>query len=388
MKHRELTLRFIWWQVVLCLGDWLCTKIPRRSTCGKVLVVRLDAIGDFVLWLDAAENLRSQFPSKSHELILLGNQAWTSLAQVLPCFDKVWELDRQRFVNNPLYRWRLLAKIRFSGFDIALHPTYSRDFFWGDAVVRCSGARERIGFEGRSDDLFLPKMRSMSDRWYTTLVSASDRPLMEIQRNAEFCRGIGIERAQAKVASLPECSPLPEDLAKQEYFVLVPGARKPIRRWPLSGFAEISKRIHQDTGWKGVVCGGPDEAELGEALVKHSKGALENRIGRTSLRELVTIIRHSRMIVTNDTSAVHIAAAVGTQVVCIMGGGHVGRFLPYQLEEQDGRPLPTIIIDDMPCFNCGWNCIYHVLRSEAAPCVKAVSVDAVWSQVEKIIQSH
>lgn len=70
----------------------------------KILIIRLDAIGDFILWLDAAKGLREFYPQSTYEITLLGNQIWTPVAEKVTFFDRVLSLDRRNFINNPFYR--------------------------------------------------------------------------------------------------------------------------------------------------------------------------------------------------------------------------------------------------------------------------------------------
>jgi len=103
--------------------------------------------------------------------------------------------------------------------------------------------------------------------------------------------------------------------------------------WPASDFAALIKEIKTTTGIQPVLCGGPDEYELCQQVIKMSGLAnVKNFAGKTKLSHLVEVIKHAQFVFANDTSAIHIAAATGTPSVCILGGGHYGRFLPYASE--------------------------------------------------------
>jgi ADP-heptose:LPS heptosyltransferase len=81
------------------------------------------------------------------------------------------------------------------------------------------------------------------------------------------------------------------------------------------------------------------------------------------------------------------AAAVGTPAVCILGGGHYGRFLPYQIEKRTTRPLPIAVSYKMDCFGCNWKCAHAKEVKGAMPCVANISVSQVWDEVKKILQA-
>ena len=156
----------------------------------KILIIRLDAIGDFILWLDSARHFRKIYPDK--KIILLGNKVWTDLAKKLPYWDEVWPLDRQKFYRNLLYRLKLLGKIRKAGFDVVIQPTFSRELLYGDAIVRISGAREKISSVGDCSNIEAIE-KKISDQFYTRLIPVNPQPLMELKRNAEFMCGLGHE---------------------------------------------------------------------------------------------------------------------------------------------------------------------------------------------------
>src|SRR5262249_35483629 len=126
-------------------------------------------------------------------------------------------------------------------------------------------------------------------------------------------------------------------------------------------------------------------ADLGAALVAGSAVPIHNRIGRTSLFELAALIARARLVVSNDTASAHLGAAVGTPVVCVLGGGHFGRFFPYPDAFRAPGALPLPVWQPMDCYGCDWDCIYPVARGMPRPCIEGVSIDAVWKAIERRI---
>ncbi|HXB97913.1 MAG TPA: hypothetical protein VNZ54_07660, partial [bacterium] len=104
---------------------------------GGGLIVRLDAIGDFLLWLPEAKALRGR--AGGGRVVLLANQSWADLARSLPYWDEVWPVDVKRFRAVGPYRWALLRRLRAAGFGTALQPAFSRDYSSGDAAIWASG---------------------------------------------------------------------------------------------------------------------------------------------------------------------------------------------------------------------------------------------------------
>ena len=358
-------------------------KTMKYEADDSVLIVRLDAIGDFIVWLDAAEELRRHYADA--KITLVANALWADLAASTPYFDEVIPVDLRRFRFDLRYRYRFLYQLRQVRYRTAIHFIYRRKgrFADAEAIVRAARADEKTGSVGEGRQGWRQRW---SNRWYTELLPASDAPLMELRRNTEFLRYLGVEEAQAGaptllVNHLPVVSGIPND-----YYVLVPGAGADFRRWPACRFSKIADRVHEATGWTGLISGAPSEKNLGERLAQQTEAPLENWAGRTSVPEMAYMIAQSNLVIGNETGAIHVAAAVSTPSVCILGGGHYGRFVPYDIEEETSRSLPQVAVHDMPCFHCDWNCVFDVPDGEAVPCITNVTVEDVWKQVKRVLQ--
>ena len=370
--------------------DLLCLLLPyprKVELKKKILIIRLDGAGDFILWLDAAKGFRKLFPFPQYKLTLLGNSEWYSLARGMSFFDEVLPLERRKFIINPIYRFNMLKKIRRANYKKVIQPTFSRKFMFEDSIVRVSGAEERIGIN--SDFSRIQKwQKRISDQWYTNIVHTKKGLLFELERNAEFIRKLGLAEFRAGIPELHILGNLQVKINSEDYYVLFPGARYKERQWPLSYFKELDRRLYKLTGWVGIICGGPGEELLGEVLEQNLDIPLHNLVGRTSLQELISIIANANILVGNETCAIHISSAVSTPSVCILGGGHFGRFMPYQLEDVTDKPLPIAVYHKMNCFNCNWQCKYNVFNKRAFPCISQISVNDVWKDVEKLLETQ
>jgi ADP-heptose:LPS heptosyltransferase len=169
--------------------------------------------------------------------------------------------------------------------------------------------------------------------------------------------------------------------------VLIPGALADHRRWPVENFVEIARRLQECYGWSSVACGGPSETHLGLSLESNGQVPIRNLVGQTSLSGLAALIARARLVVSNETGAAHLAAAVRTPVVCLLGGGHYGRFVPYPEVLRGRIPVPLPVVHPMDCFGCDWHCIHPVAKGMPAPCIQQISVDAVWESLERLIGS-
>lgn len=384
------TLRISRWLFligVVCL-DWIASRRAPwwQAGGGDVLIVRLDAIGDFVLWQRSARHYRSLFPQQ--RLVLAANAAWAGLASRLPYWDEVISIDVPAMRSDLAYRLRLLASLSRRRFAVALHPTHSRSILYGDSVIRTTRAAERIGSTGDLANISITQRR-LSDRWYTRLVPTTNEPLAEIDRHVHFLRNLGWQGSDATLRytaaeRLPTVAELPPQLSLDlPYAVVSPAASWTGKQWPASAFAEMIDVMAKECPGRAIVlCGSASERQLCAELATRAHAPTINLAGATTLPELCELIRRADLLIGNDSSAVHIAAAVGTPSVCIVGGGHFGRFVPYPT--QAGAAKPVAIHVQMPCFGCNWRC--HVPHAEGGPvpCISAITVEAALHAVRQI----
>ena len=358
--------------------------VPKHNQQKLVLLVRQDAIGDFILWLDTAKEYRKYYPPENCKIILIGNALWSDLAKELPFWDEVLPVNVKAFKALSRYRWNILRKVRNFGAKIAIQPTYSREFYHGDSLIRASNASKKVSSAGNMSNR--DQLKSiLADRWHTELIPSSPEQLSELERNAEFFSGF------IKKLYLPSYPELElsgdcniQELKRKSFYILSLGANKKYREWPYKYYAKIAQKIHKKTGWLGLICGAENEFDLGEHIKKLCDAPLQNYTGQTTLSELTCLLAKSQILISNETGTAHIANAVGTPTVCILGGGHFGRFVPYP--ELSGKINNLkVVYYKMPCYGCDWKCVYHIKDEDPAPCISNISVDAVWNEVKILL---
>jgi ADP-heptose:LPS heptosyltransferase len=147
--------------------------------------------------------------------------------------------------------------------------------------------------------------------------------------------------------------------------VIAPSAGKEANRWPAERFGQLAARLPLPS----IIIAGAAEDDLAEIVVHHSAGRAINLAGRTSLKELLAVIRRSSCLVTNDTGPQHIAAALNVPVFSIFGPANPVCTGPY-------GSMHTVIRKSMDCSPCyRWKPCAHWR------CMQDISVD----EVEEII---
>jgi ADP-heptose:LPS heptosyltransferase len=361
---------------VLTERYWVIDYLPKQKAGSEaLLLVRLDLIGDFIIWLDAAKEFKKLYPDK--RIVLYANSAWAALARHLRYWDEVVSVDMTQLRGDELYRFKLLCGVHLRGFDITIQPTYSREYV-SDLLVRASKARQRIAHLGDANNISLEN-KLITDTWYTRLVPQGIQPEVELNINAQLIRALGHANFKSRMPHLASLTELPAKLKiSEKYCVLVPGASWGPKMWPIANFAELAVKITQELGLKIILCGTQAEQSICGQVAGLSGVSTINLAGQTTLVQMIEMIRHASLLVANDSASIHIAAATRTPSVCILGGGHFGRFLPYQPEFKDADHLePLAVFHDMDCYGCRWKCQYSLTAGESVPCIVGVDVSKI-----------
>jgi len=308
----------------------LFVMLSGRKFHDNLLIVRVDAIGDYVLFRNFLQCLKnSRFGA--YKITLCGNIVWKDLCIFFDSEfidDFIW-IDRNRLYDDHAYRYSMLKQIRKKGFEIAIQPSVSPEYFFCEAIIRAAGARENICIDGDGLNIS-PLGKFVSDRFYDKLIQIDGTTSFEFLRNKAFFeellqQKLGIERPCFDAARLPSVQ-----YSDRSYAVIFPGASEKSKQWQPSGFAEVSRYLSGKFGLAVIIAGSKDDSSLAEEIIRHSAGVnIADLTGRTTLPELARLIADSTILVSNDTSAVHFAVAVGTKAVCISSGKQYGKCHPY-----------------------------------------------------------
>ncbi len=300
----------------------------------SILLIRLDAIGDYILFRNYIDILKKSEKYQNYSITLLGNIAWKSISEELDkkYIDNFIWMDRKQFERNPFYRYKKLKEITQQGYELVINPTYSRTFFVDDYIVKIVNAKEKIGSIGDLSNI-RKWQKKISDKYYTKLLSAQNGIMFEFDRNREFFENllennISIKKPYIKLQPKKLEYKLPKN-----YAILFIGASAKFRKWSIKNFAEVGKFLKKKYGYEIVLCGGPTDIEEAKEFAKYFDREYLDLVGKTSLVELLTIIYNGNLMIANETSAPHFAVSLEmTNVFVISNGNHYGRFTPYPKE--------------------------------------------------------
>ena len=159
---------------------------------------------------------------------------------------------------------------------------------------------------------------------------------------------------------------------KGRYVVIAPGAAASRRVWPADRLASLAARMVRETSLQVVLTGSFSELRLVNEVERLCAAPVLNLAGKLTVTELLSVLGKAKLILTNETGMAHLGAAFRVPTVCITGGGHFARFVPYPNEAAGAGIRLFPVYHEMPCFGCNWRCIYDVQAGQAVPCISNV----------------
>lgn len=365
--------------IFYCSNELIRVLIP-YSAKQSSLVVRMDAIGDFIIWLSAGAGEVAEFARQRGRTVILAKKEWADFAKKLGLYDQVWAVDVERFKRDPIYRILLQIRIRASGFSEVIQPRASREFLLEDSIIRVSGAKTRIGSSAGRHNISR-MLKRISDKWYTQLINVPFETEHELERGKVFCRILtGKEPIPININFDPLTS-LKFGILGRDYFVIAPGAGWTGRCWPAERFAKIAYMINRESGFLCIVVGGAFDSRLVDPIRLALGDQLIDLTGKTDLLETGALLKQSRFVITNESSVSHYAPFVGVNSIVLLGGGHFGWFMPYK-DGNCNSVKPISIFHQMDCFGCDWKCKFEVPIGGPVRCIDSITADEVWISIK------
>ncbi len=309
--------------------------IKSKNKSKKVLIIRVDEIGDYILWRKFIHPILNSYDLTNHEIHFLGNESWQSLFELefKGTFTKLYWLKKINFKKNLSYRYSFLKKIAKENYAIIINPTYSRAKRIDDTIVKAANATTNIGIL-RNNENYLPYEQNFDRQLYHKLFKIQEKYGFEFNRNKEFAEWV----CKSSIPNLNlnfESNTLPQShiaLPENGYFIVFPGSRSSARIWDTENFIVVSNYLYQKYKLTAIVCGGQGDILYAERFMQAYSNHVINITAKTSLPELLSIIKNAACLLSVDTGSIHLAASVNCLALGIFNGSQYGRFSPYPKE--------------------------------------------------------
>jgi heptosyltransferase I len=334
----------------------------------NILIVKLSAIGDVIHALPVAQALKATFPQARLSWVV--ERAAFELVANHPYIDEVILFEKVRcrsLTGMALYLPVLLRGLRRRRFDLALDL---QGLLKSGLIAYLSGAPERLVY---------CNARELSDRLSRRICGPNQHGhIVEQYLDVVWALGgtvtavdFGIRFSDAEVQSA-QAILADHGWQGKPYIALIPGANWPNKRWPTGYFAQLAELLYQQ-GITSLITGGPDDVALAEEINNAANVPVLNLTGQTSLKQLAWVLQKARVTVGGDTGPMHLAVAVGTPTVALMGPTDINRNGPYGKGHQ-------ALVTARSCAGC-----WRRKCEQQLDCLAAVPVEEVYQAALKLL---
>lgn len=358
----------------------------------KILILALPGIGDALLATPMIELLRNAKPNAEiHALVMFA--ATREMLDHDPCIDHVHYYD---FVNGDkrgaLSKVNELRKMKFD-VSINIYPQNRREY---NGIAFAINAKKRIAIR------YLRRDRQNAS-WLNTDVVLEDDRYHCVEENVRLLEPLGI-KTELSERSLPGLRlTLDENHLKfgREWFATQKiDGRKPIigmhagtalfknhirRRWAPEKYAALAKRLVSEMNAEILLFGGPDDVSANEVILRDA-GDEVIFVKTKNLLDSVAVMKGCHYFVSNDSSLMHIAGALGLPTAAIFGPTNETYVHPwktrYEIVQTGIECRPCFIYSPKP-LTC-----YRTNPEEHFMCVRDIEVDDVLRAIEGLMSGE
>jgi lipopolysaccharide heptosyltransferase II len=396
MSKRILRLSIIALMSIIGAFLWLRRIGTRRQPLSPqsfapkhILVVRLDLIGDLVLSLSVVHLLKRTYPDAEIDLLALPSSAKIAtsdpnISEIIPYDPNIWRRPQALLrVKNWSALWALRKRLHAQHYDLAVNVFGN----WGAVLAVLSSAKRLVGFKGEAYPGFLTD--SVPGRHWSDPAA----PLHEV----DYC----LQLAQAAGASIspddriPQLAVAPQARQEIEHMLLQEGIQPAStviachvssnngqsKRWPIPYWATLIDRLIREDGNSVVLTGAANDLPLIALILQRTHEQPVNLAGKTSLTQLAALLQRADMVITGDSGPMHIAAAVGSNLLAIHGPTNPAHSGPLS-------PKARVLRSDIwcsPCYNAKSPADCRFFTTQ---CMKNIVPDQVLNVIHEKLQDR
>lgn len=357
------------------LNDWKFQAVDlSKKEVQNICIFQTSFLGDSVLTTPLIQKTAKLFPQA--KIFVVTRPSNVEIFQNLKEVHKVI-VDNKKGWGKIFGVFKTAKAIKACNIDVILVPHRS---FRSALTAKLSGVKVRIGFTNSEGRFLFTKTVP-----FTWMIHDAERNLYLLQGivNENFksanlnMQGAG-ENAEESVSQM-----LKEAGAEGKTLIGVhPGSVWPTKCWPLENYAKLIGRMEKELGVVSVIVGGKTDLDLSEQVCRLSQAHPINFATKTTLTELMALMKHFKLFITNDSGPMHIATAFGVPTLAIFGPTtkELG-FFPY------GEGNKVVEVKGLPCRPCalhgGKKCPLGHFK-----CMRDITVDEVFDSAKEMLNVH
>jgi lipopolysaccharide heptosyltransferase II len=356
----------LWPLLLVASAFWPARR--RSRTISRILLIRIDGIGDLAMSSSSIRALRERYPDAQIDLItsdvagqiaeLLVDAKWINRVWIVPLYSRTFQQYKSI--------WRELRQNRY---DVAVDL---RGDLRNVMLIWLAGIPLRLGLPATGLEYLLSDLADLPE------------PHHQAAEVAELVRKLDVEpidswpRLPLRLVDLETADRWMDEHSLDRARPIVAfhlSASIQARVWPLERFVEVARRLRERTGAQLVVVGGKGEIEVAEEFARAVQAPVAIAAGQLRLAPTAALLSRCTVLIGNDSGPAHLAAYVGCSVVDLFSTANPACT----------RPLSPHAVIFTPIHPCDPRCDKTCARPETR-CMLDHTVDAVADAAEKLIR--
>ena len=326
----------------------------------KIVVCKFKGMGSIIQATPLLKTLRNRYPNA--EIIFVTSIENEKIVSKITCINGAYILNDRSFfklIGSSFSLVRRLIKFRADVYiDLEIYSNFS------SIITTLSIAKERFGYYLRENRYRLGMYTHMM--YFNTKAPIS-------QTYLQFARLLSIDSVDDKLYEIEKNNSIQVEF--DNYIVINPNASdlRYERRWPAENFIALSRKIAEThPELKQIYIGGPSESEYVKAITEQLTGKPQiiDLSGKTSIDELIEILRKTQLLITNDTGPMHLASCLNSSVIALFG--------PCSPSQYGFGNNVHVIYKNVYCSPCVHEFAHPPCKGNNQ-CMQLISVDEVYS---------
>lgn len=297
----------------------------------RILIIHTAFIGDIVLSTPLVKKLKEVYPSS--DITYVTTPAGASILRNNPNISEIVEYDKRGKHKGLKGIYQLGKRLKYENFNLVITP---HRYIRSSILSWMTGSPVRKGYRNAAASfLFTEKI-------------PYDRNKHEVEKLLSFVSGKEEKRYEIELypnkQDIKKVDEMLEKYQGKKLILLAPGSKWFTKKWPLEYFNEVIGQVMNREDIVTGIIGGAEELTLNIV----TGGNVVDFRGKTTLLELAELIKRSELVVTNDSSPIHIASAWKNVKIFAIFGPTVKRlgFFPWS---ENSKVFETENLTCRPC---------------------------------------
>ena len=331
----------------------------------RILIIHTAFIGDIVLSTPLIKKLRDTYPKA--EITYLTTPIGASILRHNPHLNYIIEYDKRGEHRGIKGFWAIAKKLKMEAYNLVITP---HRYLRSTLLTFLTGAPVKRGYDNAAAAfLYNEKIH------YNKNKHEVERLLSFVPKNEGKRYEIELFPTELEIEKVDKLL----ENRREKIVVIAPGSKWFTKKWPLEYFNRVIKELEKREDTTVVVVGGKEEMFFNMPIANTT---IDLR-GKTTLLELAEVIRRSDIVLTNDSSPIHIASAFPNVRILALFGPTVEKFgfFPWS---KNSEVFQVEGLECRPCSIHGGNSC----PKKHFKCMLDIKPEMVLDRIESILESE